>query len=299
MHALPVEEQSELAVHVSFISLYNEEISDLLDDSRRKGALTIRESQSRGVYIQDLHEEPVASVEDTIEQVRRGKQNMMVACTTMEISMSRMQTIFTIIVSRRTSTSTASAEPLLTIAGAELSATVSQGMRDLSLDNALPTSPPAPPLSAPQEAPLPPQPQPPQLIGKLVFVDLAGSERCAKTGASGAALREGYNISRSLSALGSVICCLGDGSRHVPYRDSKLTRLLQGALSAGAKTAFIGAVTCWARDAVETVSVLRFLQRVRLCHRPASSISANGVSDTSAGESTKPVPAVMTGGTEK
>jgi hypothetical protein len=89
-----------------------------------------------------------------------------------------------------------------------------------------------------------------------------------------------------------VICCLGDGSRHVPYRDSKLTRLLQGALSAGAKTAFIGAITCWARDSAETLCVLRFLQRVRLCHRPASTISASGVIGASAGESTEPAQVV-------
>lgn len=64
--------------------------------------------------------------------------------------------------------------------------------------------------------------------GKLSLVDLAGSERQAKTGASGDRLREATKINLSLSALGNVISALVDGkAKHIPYRDSKLTRLLQ------------------------------------------------------------------------
>ena len=65
-------------------------------------------------------------------------------------------------------------------------------------------------------------------VGKLNLVDLAGSERQAKTGAEGDRLKEATKINLSLSALGNVISALVDGkSAHVPYRDSKLTRLLQ------------------------------------------------------------------------
>ena len=64
--------------------------------------------------------------------------------------------------------------------------------------------------------------------GKLNLVDLAGSERQSKTGASGDRLKEATKINLSLSALGNVISALVDGkSKHIPYRDSKLTRLLQ------------------------------------------------------------------------
>lgn len=64
--------------------------------------------------------------------------------------------------------------------------------------------------------------------GKLSLVDLAGSERQAKTGASGDRLKEATKINLSLSALGNVISALVDGkAKHIPYRDSKLTRLLQ------------------------------------------------------------------------
>lgn len=65
-------------------------------------------------------------------------------------------------------------------------------------------------------------------VGKLNLVDLAGSERQAKTGATGDRLKEATKINLSLSALGNVISALVDGkAKHIPYRDSKLTRLLQ------------------------------------------------------------------------
>ena len=68
--------------------------------------------------------------------------------------------------------------------------------------------------------------------GKLNLVDLAGSERQSKTGATGARLKEATKINLSLSALGNVISALVDGkSKHIPYRDSKLTRLLQASCS--------------------------------------------------------------------
>ena len=64
-------------------------------------------------------------------------------------------------------------------------------------------------------------------MGKLNLVDLAGSERQSKTGATGQTLKEGIKINLSLTALGNVISSLVDGkSQHIPYRDSKLTRLL-------------------------------------------------------------------------
>jgi hypothetical protein len=279
-------------VCVSFISIYNEEISDLLDDSRRKGALLIKESQARGVYIQDLHEEPVVSLEDTIEQLRRGMQNVMVACTSMEISHSRLHTIFTLSVYCRVGADAEIAAPDLSMqpvsAECDKPAAAAEQETDRLPPIFAPTSTPTVPPQAPQE--LPPQPQM-QLIGKLVFADLAGSERQAKTGATGASLREASNISKSLAALSNVISSLCDGKRHVPYRDSKLTRLLQGALGGGGKTAFIGAVTCWTRDSAETLCVLRFLQRVRMCHRPASVGSGDAVADARDG-SAEQAPAV-------
>jgi kinesin family protein 5 len=69
-------------------------------------------------------------------------------------------------------------------------------------------------------------------VGKLYLVDLAGSEKVGKTGAEGSVLEEAKTINKSLSALGNVINALTDGkSTHVPYRDSKLTRVLQVSCS--------------------------------------------------------------------
>ena len=74
-------------------------------------------------------------------------------------------------------------------------------------------------------------------VGKLNLVDLAGSERQSKTGATGERLKEATKINLSLSALGNCISALADGkSQHIPYRDSKLTRVLQDSLGGNTKT---------------------------------------------------------------
>eukprot|EP00931_Biecheleriopsis_adriatica_P100867 TRINITY_DN76109_c0_g1_i1.p1 TRINITY_DN76109_c0_g1~~TRINITY_DN76109_c0_g1_i1.p1 ORF type:complete len:719 (-),score=187.13 TRINITY_DN76109_c0_g1_i1:30-2186(-) len=102
-------------------------------------------------------------------------------------------------------------------------------------------------------------------VGKLHLVDLAGSEKVAKTGASGERLDEAKNINRSLSALGNVINALTDRkSTHVPYRDSKLSRVLQESLGGNAKTSLI--ITCSPShfNEQETVSTLRFGQRAKM-----------------------------------
>lgn len=79
------------------------------------------------------------------------------------------------------------------------------------------------------------------VAGKLNLVDLAGSERQDKTHAEGERLKEATKINLSLSALGNVISALVDGkSKHIPYRDSKLTRLLQDSLGGNTKTIMIG-----------------------------------------------------------
>lgn len=100
--------------------------------------------------------------------------------------------------------------------------------------------------------------------GKLNLVDLAGSERTSKTGAQGQTLKEGIKINLSLTALGNVISSLVDGkSQHIPYRDSKLTRLLQDSLGGNTKTVMIAAVSPADYNYEETLSTLRYASRAK------------------------------------
>lgn len=103
-----------------------------------------------------------------------------------------------------------------------------------------------------------------QKTGKIYLVDLAGSERISKTGAEGQTLTEAQNINKSLAALGGVINALTDGkASHVPYRDSKLTRLLQESLGGNSKTSLI--ITCSPSifNEEETKSTLKFGKRAK------------------------------------
>ncbi|KAL9191567.1 hypothetical protein ACHAXT_001273 [Thalassiosira profunda] len=101
-------------------------------------------------------------------------------------------------------------------------------------------------------------------VGKLNLVDLAGSERQSKTGATGDRLKEATKINLSLSALGNVISALVDGrSTHIPYRDSKLTRILQDSLGGNTKTvmcANAGPADC---NYDESLSTLRYASRAK------------------------------------
>lgn len=95
--------------------------------------------------------------------------------------------------------------------------------------------------------------------GMLYLVDLAGSEKVGKTGASGQTLDEAKGINKSLSTLGKVINSLTDGkSKHVPYRESKLTRILSESLGGNAKTALIITCSPSTYNDMETISTLRF-----------------------------------------
>lgn len=103
-----------------------------------------------------------------------------------------------------------------------------------------------------------------QKSGQLFLVDLAGSEKVGKTGASGQTLEEAKKINKSLSALGMVINSLTDGkSTHIPYRDSKLTRILQESLGGNSRTSLIVNCSPSSYNDAETLSTLRFGVRAK------------------------------------
>lgn len=101
-------------------------------------------------------------------------------------------------------------------------------------------------------------------IGKLNLVDLAGSERLSRTHATGDRLKEASNINQSLSVLGNVISALVEGkSNHIPYRNSKLTRLLQDSLGGNSKTAMIAMISPCEIDYEESICTLRYASRAK------------------------------------
>lgn len=110
-------------------------------------------------------------------------------------------------------------------------------------------------------------------VSKLTFVDLAGSERMKKTGAEGDRMKEGIQINVGLLALGNVINALGETqsnasgesnvARHVPYRQSKLTRLLQDALGGNSQTVFLACVSPLESNIGESLSTLKYANRAR------------------------------------
>lgn len=100
--------------------------------------------------------------------------------------------------------------------------------------------------------------------GKIILVDLAGSQKVSKTGAEGKLLDEAKQINKSLSALGNVINALTENKiAHIPYRDSKLTRLLQESLGGNSKTNLIINVSPSSLNDHETLSSLRFGYRAK------------------------------------
>ena len=102
------------------------------------------------------------------------------------------------------------------------------------------------------------------VMSKFHIVDLAGSERQSKTKADGIRLREGININLGLLALGNVISVLGeDNIKHVPYRESKLTRLLQDSLGGNSHTLMVACASPADSNMEETLNTLRYADRAR------------------------------------
>ncbi|KAL4451157.1 hypothetical protein ABPG74_021479 [Tetrahymena malaccensis] len=100
-------------------------------------------------------------------------------------------------------------------------------------------------------------------VGKLNLVDLAGSERQSKTQATGERFKEAININQSLATLGNVISALVDSKPYIPYRDSKLTRLLQDSLGGNTKTVMIANIGPADYNYDETISTLRYANRAK------------------------------------
>nr|AMS24239.1 kinesin 12-Ie protein [Marsilea vestita] len=203
----------------SFLEIYNEQITDLLDPSSTN--LQIHEDPKKGIFVENLKEVEVKNTGDVMELLFQGTANRRVAQTRMNQESSRSHCVFTCVIKSKWTSN----------AGTRVR------------------------------------------YGRLNLVDLAGSERQKSSGAEGERLREAVNINKSLSTLGLVIMTLVDVAhgkqRHVPYRDSKLTFLLQDSLGGNSKTAIIATVSPSIICASETLSTLKFAQRTKFIQNNA------------------------------
>uniref|UniRef100_A0A671LI30 Kinesin-like protein KIF21A n=1 Tax=Sinocyclocheilus anshuiensis TaxID=1608454 RepID=A0A671LI30_9TELE len=217
--------------------LYNEEVLDLFDTTRdmemrkQKSHIKIHEDASGSIYTVGVTTRTVSSELEMMQCLQLGALSRTTASTQMNVQSSRSHAIFTIHI-------------------CQVRVCAPQ---DGETDNRLANS-----SSEVEEFET--------LTAKFHFVDLAGSERLKRTGATGDRAKEGISINCGLLALGNVISALGDRSKrstHVPYRDSKLTRLLQDSLGGNSRTVMIACTSPSDQDFMETLNTLKYANRAR------------------------------------
>ncbi|KAG1655591.1 hypothetical protein FOA52_012043 [Chlamydomonas sp. UWO 241] len=236
---------AEYVVYLSFLEIYNEVVRDLLLKGGAKeqanNKLEVKQSEEKGVYVAGLGQHVVQGAKDMARLLRLGKKNRHTGATLMNQESSRSHCILTLTLVRVEGG--LSAESTAAVAAAAV-ATPVRGA-------------PAPPKAKKAMGKV--------SVGKLNLVDLAGSERASKSGAQGDRLKEGIAINKSLSALGNVMSALCDGKAgaSVPYRESKLTRLLQDSLGGNSKTVMVANLGPADWNLEESVSTLKYAQRAR------------------------------------
>ncbi|NXJ66765.1 KIF12 protein, partial [Rostratula benghalensis] len=216
---------SDLALSASYLEIYNEQVRDLL----RPGppcALPLRWSKTRGFYVENQLSVDFESLEAIADLLLQGSQRRRTSAHALNRHSSRSHALLTIHVRSRAEGPERHPHPMLV-----------------------------------------PQPSAcPSKQGTLCFVDLAGSERVKETGSSGELSVEANNINRSLLALGHCISLLAKPrgkQTHIPYRDSKLTRLLARSLGGSGITLMVACISPSSRCLSETLSTLHYASRAR------------------------------------
>ncbi|XP_076578198.1 kinesin-like protein KIF21A isoform X2 [Chaetodon auriga] len=228
----------EFKINAQFLELYNEEVLDLFDSTRdiearkQRSNIKIHEDANGGIYTVGVTTRTVTSAAEMIQCLKLGALSRTTASTQMNVQSSRSHAIFTIHLCQVRVCSPDNDENV-----------TDNRLANDSEINEFET-----------------------LTAKFHFVDLAGSERLKRTGATGDRAKEGISINCGLLALGNVISALGDRSKrstHVPYRDSKLTRLLQDSLGGNSQTMMIACISPSDRDFMETLNTLKYANRAR------------------------------------
>ncbi|GLI69654.1 hypothetical protein VaNZ11_014325 [Volvox africanus] len=228
-----------ITVRVSFVEIHKEEVKDLLLPACNgpRPAVTIRETPNGDVALYGAVEKEVRSREEMAEVLELGTLCRSTASTSMNNRSSRSHAIFTITMEQRRQVQQAAA----------------QGEQVIDDDGDDEDDAPGEEVEGVEDF----------LGAKMHLVDLAGSERAKRTKAEGARLREGIHINRGLLALGNVINAIVDNHKHVPYRDSKLTRLLQDSLGGNSRTVMIACVSPADSNFEESLNTLRYADRAR------------------------------------
>jgi len=240
--------ETKFLVRASYLQIYNEQIMDLLSPER--GNLQIREDKTKGVFVEGLSEWMVRSAKEIKALIKRGSSMRATSATKMNEVSSRSHALFIIVVEQH-SISAGSA------AGAQ--ATPASGLSSANKQR-------RPSISSVNDGKTQLTGRSRFRVGKLNLVDLAGSERVSMTGASGQRLEESKRINQSLSALGNVIAALTSekGRRaHVPYRDSKLTRILEDSLGGNCKTTMMATISPARAAFLESLSTVKFAARAK------------------------------------
>lgn len=245
--------QREYLIRVSFLEIYNEVLRDLLEPAKTN--LKIHENAKREIFVGDLSEHIVFNAEQVEEVMQKGDRNRHIAGTNMNERSSRSHTIFRIVVESREkadhNTAAGSSEDASDTYSPPL--TRQREKRLSTSSDATATADSGEFTGA-------------VIVSCLNLVDLAGSERVGQTGAEGQRLKEGAHINKSLLSLGTVIARLSEdgGDRgHIPYRDSRLTRILQPSLGGNAKTLIICTITPSSDYIDEALSTLKFASRAK------------------------------------
>ncbi|XP_017908148.1 PREDICTED: kinesin-like protein KIF12 isoform X4 [Capra hircus] len=225
-----------VTLRASYLEVYNEQIRDLLSLGAPR-PLPVRWNKTRGFYVEQLRVVEFGSLGALMELLQMGLSRRRSSAHTLNQASSRSHALLTLYISHQT--------PLPSPHGAL--------------------------ILQPQQMP-PVDPGEPPAGGKLCFVDLAGSEKVAATGSRGELMLEANSINRSLLALGHCISLLLDPQRkqsHIPFRDSKLTKLLADSLGGHGVTLMVACVSPSAQCLPETLSTLRYASRAqRVTTRP-------------------------------
>ncbi|XP_074956670.1 kinesin-like protein KIF7 isoform X3 [Phalacrocorax aristotelis] len=216
----------DYTVRVSYLEVYKEEFRDLLQVDTASKDIQIREDDKGNIVLCGVKESEVEGLDEVLSLLEMGNTAKHTGATHVNRQSSRSHTIFTVTMEQR------------------------RGTGRLPLHHQHPSVPASGQV----------------LVSKFHFVDLAGSERIVKTGNTGERLKESIQINSGLLALGNVISALGDPRRkssHIPYRDSKITRILKDSLGGNAQTVMIACVSPSSSDFDESLNTLNYASRAQ------------------------------------